>query len=173
LLDDRAQGQIATMPRVATNRQVSRDDLIAFVRPRHQGVLLTVRGDGSPQASPVTMGVAENGAILVSTYPGRAKVHNMRKRPRVSMVVLSDGFGGDWVQIDGRAEVVDLPEALEGLVEYYRVISGEHRDWAEYREAMVFQGKCLVRIEIDRWGPVAGGGFPPSVAARMAERENP
>ena len=70
-------------------------------------MLLTVREDGSPQASLVTMGVAENGVILVSTYPERAKVHNIRKRPRVSMVVLSDGFGGDWVQVDGHAEVVD------------------------------------------------------------------
>ena len=117
------------------------------------------------------MGVAENGAILVSTYPERAKVHNIRRRSRVSMIVLSDNFGADWVQVDGRAQILDLPDALEGLVEYYRVISGEHPDWAEYREAMVFQGKCLVKIEIDRWGPVAGGGFPASVAARMAERD--
>jgi PPOX class probable F420-dependent enzyme len=159
------------VPKVAPNRRVSREELLAFMRPRHQGVLLTAREDGSPQGSPVTMGVADDGAILVSTYPERAKVRNMRKRSQVSMVVLSDGFGGDWVQVDGRARVVDLPDALEGLVEYYRVISGEHPDWAEYRDAMVFQGKCLVRIEIDRWGPIAGGGFPASVAARMAERD--
>jgi PPOX class probable F420-dependent enzyme len=171
LIGDCARVQGRDVPKVASNRQVSRDDLVAFVRPRHQGVLLTVREDGSPQASLVTMGVAEDEAILVSTYPERAKVRNVRKRPRVSMVVLSDGFGGDWVQVDGRAQVVDLPDALDGLVEYYQVISGEHPDWDEYRDAMEFQGKCLIRIEIDRWGPVAGGGFPASVAARMTERD--
>ena len=117
------------------------------------------------------MAIAGDGAILVSTYPQRAKVSNIRKRSNVSMVVLSDGFGDEWVQVDGRAHVVDLPEALDGLIEYYRVISGEHPDWAEYRDAMVLQGKCLLRIEIESWGPVAGGGFPAGVAERMAARE--
>jgi len=158
------------MPRIATNRTVSRDELLAFVRPRHRGVLLTTRRDGSPQASLVTMGVGDDGAILVSTYPERVKVHNARARPSASMVVLSDDFGGEWVQVDGRAEIVDLPDALDGLVQYFRVISGEHADWDEYREAMTFQGKCLLRLVIDRWGPIASGGFPADVAARMDAR---
>jgi hypothetical protein len=81
------------------------------------------------------------------------------------MTVMSDEFSGEWVHIDGTAEVVDLPEALEGLVEYFRVISGEHSDWDEYREAMTAQGKCLIRLTIDRWGPIARGGFP----ARLAD----
>ena len=158
------------MPRIATNRTVDRDELDAFVRPRHRGVLLTTRADGTPQASLVTMGVGDGGAILVSTYPERAKVHNLRARPAASMVVLSDDFGGEWVQVDGRGQVVDLPDALDGLVEYFRTISGEHSDWDEYREAMTFQGKCLLRLEIDRWGPIASGGFPADVAARMDSR---
>lgn len=161
------------MPRIATNKRVARSELEVFVRPRHHGMLLTTRDDGLPQASLVTMGLSDDGAILVSTYPQRAKVHNIRKRPAVSMVVLSDSFADEWVQVDGRAQVVDLPEALDGLVEYFRVISGEHSDWAEYRDAMMLQGKCLLRIEIDRWGPIAGGGFPADVAARMAERDRP
>lgn len=148
------------MPTIATNRYVDRDELDEFVRPRHHGVLLTRRGDGWPQASLVTMGLGDNGDILVSTYPERAKVHNLRRDPRASMVVMSDGFADEWVQCDGTATVVDIPDSVEELVEYFRNISGEHDDWDEYREAMVRQGKSLIRLTVERWGPIAKGGFP-------------
>lgn len=148
------------MPNVATNRVVERHELLDFVRQRHHGVLLTRRADGWPQSSLVTMGVGDDGAILVSTYPERAKVHNLRRDPRASMVVLSDEFNGEWVQCDGMATVVDCPDSVDGLVEYFRVISGEHSDWDEYRAAMVRQGKSLIRLTVERWGPIARGGFP-------------
>jgi len=151
--------------KIATADRVSRADLLEFLRPRHRGVLLTRRADGSPQLSPVACGVDAEGRIVVSSYPERAKSRNARRDPAVSICVLSDDFNGPYVQVDGRAEVLDLPAALEPLVEYFRVISGEHPDWDEYREAMVRQGKCLIRIEIDGWGPVATGGFP----ARLAQ----
>ena len=150
---------------IATNTTVDRDGMLEFVRPRHHGVLLTRRRDGDPQASPVTMGVDREGRVVVSTYPERAKTANVRRDPRVSVLVLSDDFGGAWLQLDGRAEVLDLPEALDPLVEYYRSISGEHPDWDEYRRAMVAQGKSLIRVTPTRWGPVATGGFP----ARLAD----
>jgi len=101
----------------------------------------------------------------VSTYPERAKTHNARRNPRCSVLVLSDDFGGAWVQIDGDAEVLDLPGALEPLVDYYRAIAGEHPDWDEYRAAMARQGKALLRITPTRWSPIATGGFP----ARLAD----
>ena len=152
------------MASIATNRYVDRSELDEFIRPRHHGVLLTRRADGWPQSSLVTLGLDTGGHIVVSTYPERHKVHNLRRDPQASMVVMSDTFGGEWVQVDGTAEVVDLPDALDGLVEYFRVISGEHPDWDEYREAMVRQGKCLIRLTIDRWGPIAKGGFPARLA---------
>jgi PPOX class probable F420-dependent enzyme len=152
------------MANIATNRVVERSQLEGFIRSRHQGVLLTTRRDGRPQASLVTMGLDVEGRIVVSSYPERAKVHNIRRDPLASMVVISDDFGGEWVQVDGNAEVVDLPDAVEPLVEYFRVISGEHPDWDEYRQAMIDQGKCLIRLTIDRWGPIAKGGFPPRLA---------
>ncbi|MEO3807966.1 PPOX class F420-dependent oxidoreductase [Sphaerisporangium sp. B11E5] len=147
-------------PKIATNQTVTREELLDFVRVRHQAVLLTLRRNGMPQASPVTCGVDEEGRIVVSSYPERAKVANARRDARVSVVVLSDDFGEAWVQVDGTAEVLDMPEALEPLVEYFRVISGEHPDWEEYRSAMVRQGKSLIRVTPTRWGPVATGGFP-------------
>ncbi|MBM2621420.1 PPOX class F420-dependent oxidoreductase [Actinoplanes sp. LDG1-06] len=153
------------MPRtVATNTEVEREQLLEFLRPRHHAILMTTRRDGRPQASPNTCGVDTEGRIVISTYPERAKVYNLRRNPQVSVCVLSDEFGGAWVQVDGTAEVLDLPEALEPLVEYFRVIAGEHSDWDEYRQAMRDQGKSLIRITIDRWGPIATGGFPARLA---------
>ena len=149
---------------IATNTEVGREELLAFLRPRHKAVLLTTRRDGRPQASPNTCGVDSEGRIVISTYPERAKVANLRRDPRVSVCVLSDDFGGAWVQVDGTAEVLDLPDALEPLVEYFRSISGEHPDWDEYRQAMRDQGKSLIRITIERWGPIATGGFPARLA---------
>jgi PPOX class probable F420-dependent enzyme len=153
------------MPRtIATTTQVDRDELLAFVRPRHHMVLVTSRRDGLPQVSPVTGGVDEDGRIVISTYPERAKVNNLRRNPAATVLVLSEDFNGEWVQVDGTAEVLDLPEALEPLVDYFRSISGEHPDWDEYRQAMRDQGKSLIRITPTRWGPVATGGFPARLA---------
>jgi PPOX class probable F420-dependent enzyme len=146
--------------KIATNQIVEREELLSFLRPRHHVILSTTRADGTAQSSPVTAGVDGAGRLVVATYPQRAKVHNLRRRPAASACVLSDVWNGPWVQIDGAAEVLDLPDALEPLVEYFRVISGEHPDWDEYRAAMVQQAKCLIRVTIERWGPIATGGFP-------------
>lgn len=114
--------------------------------------------------SPVACGVDGEGRIVISTYPERVKVRNARRVPEVSILIHSDDWDGPYVQLDGTAEVIDMPEAVEPLVDYFRSISGEHPDWAEYREAMQRQGKSLIRITIARWGPIATGGFPPGRA---------
>lgn len=149
---------------IATTDRVQRHDLLAFLRPRHHHVLITTRRDGRPQVSPVSGGIDDQGRIVIATYPQRAKVANLRHHPAATVLVLSDDWDGAWVQVDGTAEVIDLPDAVEPLVDYFRAISGEHPDWDEYRQAMVDQGKCLVRITIETWGPIATGGFPPEVA---------
>ncbi|MFO6453648.1 MULTISPECIES: PPOX class F420-dependent oxidoreductase [unclassified Aeromicrobium] len=154
------------MPRsIATNTRVDLDELLDFVRPRHRFILLTRRSDGSPQASPVTGGVDDSGRLVISTYPERAKTHNARRDAEVSVVVLSDEWNDAWVQVNGTAEVLDVPEALDAFVEYFRNISGEHPDWDEYRRAMLDQGKSLIRITPTSWGPISTGGFP----ARLAD----
>ncbi|WP_189887189.1 PPOX class F420-dependent oxidoreductase [Streptomyces xantholiticus] len=149
---------------IATNTRVERDQLLDFVRPRHRAILLTRRADGSPQGSPLTCGVDDAGRIVVSTYPERAKTRNAKRDERVSVIVLSDDWNGPWVQIDGTAEVIDSPESVEPLVEYFRNISGEHPNWDEYRKAMVTQGKSIIRVTPERWGPIATGGFPARLA---------
>jgi len=154
------------MPRsIARNRIVDRAALVDFLRPRHRAVLITRRSGDRLQSSPVTCGVDTEGRLVVSTYPERAKAVNLRRDPRAAVVVLSDDFDGPWIQVDCDAEVLDLPEALEPLVEYYRCIAGEHPDWKEYRRAMLVQGKSLIRLSPRGWGPIAVGGFPPRFAA--------
>lgn len=150
--------------KAARNDDVSREELVSFLGSRHNGILTTHRRDGSPQMSPVTYGVDDQGRVLVSTYPERAKVKNLRRDGRASFMSLGPDFDDAWVQVDGTAEVIDLPDSVEPLVDYFRSISGEHPDWDEYRQAMVDQGKSLIRITIERWGPVATGGFPPHLA---------
>ncbi|GAA2015630.1 TIGR03618 family F420-dependent PPOX class oxidoreductase [Nakamurella flavida] len=153
------------MPRtIATTTDVDRAELLAFVRPRHDMVLIVGKRGGSVQSSPVTGGVDDAGRIVIASYPERAKARNARRAERASVLVLSDDFGGAWVQVDGPVEVLDLPEAVEPLVEYFRNISGEHSDWDAYRQAMTDQGKCLIRVTPDRWSPVATGGFPARLA---------
>ncbi|WP_156755688.1 PPOX class F420-dependent oxidoreductase [Actinokineospora pegani] len=152
------------MPRTATAIRPDRDDLLSFLRERGKCLLSTTRADGRPQLSPVSYGVDAEGRVVISTYPERVKSRNAKRNPAVSICALSDDWDGPYVQVDGTAEVLDLPEALEPLVEYFRSISGEHPDWDEYRAAMARQGKCLIRVTIERWGPVATGGFPPRLA---------
>ncbi len=151
------------MVNYATADRVTREDLLDFLRLRHRMTLITTRRDGRPQASPVLGGLDDEGRIVVATYPRRAKAVNLRRDATASVVVHSDDWDGPYVQVHGTAEVLDMPdqEAEDALVEYFRCIAGEHSDWEEYREAMRCQGKSLLRITLEEWGPVATGGFPP------------
>ena len=124
-----------------------------FVRTHHHAVLATTREDGTPQMSPVLVAVDDDGRVVVSSRQGAMKTRNLRRRPQAWALVLSDGFYGDWVQIEGGVEVVDLPDAMDGLVAYYRQVSGEHPDWDDYRAAMVRDQRVLIRIDPTRAGP--------------------
>ena len=133
------------------------DEARDFARTHHRGVLATFRRDGRPQLSPVSPGVDDAGRIEVSTRAPSMKVANIRRDPRVSMCLLNPGFYGDWVQVEGTADIQSLPDALEPLVDYYRRLSGEHPDWEDYRAAMVRDRRVLVRFEIERAGPTREG----------------
>ena len=128
-----------------------------FLCVHHRAVLATTRSDGRPQLSPVTAGVDDEGRILISTREAAMKTRNLARDPRASLCLLNDGFFGEWVQAEGTAEIVHLPEAMDLLVDYYRRISGEHPDWEDYREAMRRDRRVMVRITITRAGPDASG----------------
>lgn len=124
-----------------------------FLATAHRAVLATRRRDGSPQLSPVLVGVDPQGRAVISTRQTAYKTQNIRHDPRVCLCVMNDGFYGPWVQLDGTAEILELPEAMEPLVEYYRGISGEHPNWEEYRAAMRAEQRVLLRVTITTAGP--------------------
>jgi PPOX class probable F420-dependent enzyme len=128
-----------------------------FIRANHNAVLATFRRDGRPAMSPVTAAVDDAGRIVVSTRQTAVKVAHLRRDPRVALTAFTQRFYGEWVQVEGTAEIVELPQALQLLVDYYRSVSGEHPDWAEYRAAMVEQQRVLVRFAIERAGPSVSG----------------
>jgi PPOX class probable F420-dependent enzyme len=128
-----------------------------FLRANHRAVLATARADGRPQLSPVTCAVDDAGLVLISTRETAVKTRNLRRNPAASLCVFTDAFFGQWVQVDGAAEIISLPDAMDHLIDYYRRVSGEHPDWAEYRAAMVRDRRCIVRITITRAGPDISG----------------
>jgi PPOX class probable F420-dependent enzyme len=136
---------------------VGPDDAREFVASNHRAVLITRRSSGGLQTSPVLVGVDGEGKLVISTREAAYKTRNLRRDPTAVICVFSDGFFGPWLQVEGRAQVVSLPEAMEGLVDYYRRISGEHPDWEEYRRAMQQQQRVLVRVAIDKVGPSRAG----------------
>ncbi|MBW3621483.1 MAG: PPOX class F420-dependent oxidoreductase [Actinobacteria bacterium] len=129
----------------------------AFLQEHHRAVMHTYREDGSPQLSPVTVGVDDDGRAVISTRAPSVKVRNLERDPRTSLCVFTDAFYGPWVRIDGRAEIVRLPDAMELLVDYYRRISGEHPDWDDYRRAMREEQRVVLRIAVERAGPDVSG----------------
>lgn len=128
------------------------DKALGFLRTNHKAVLLTRHRDGRPQMSPVTVGV-QDGHVVVSTRETAIKVRNARLEPQVSLCVFTDRFFGEWIQVNGTAEIVPLPEAMEMLVTYYRDISGEHSDWDDYRAAMARDRRVIMRITPTHAGP--------------------
>jgi PPOX class probable F420-dependent enzyme len=129
------------------------DNARAIMADKHRAVLATRRGDGSVQMSPITVTLDAEGRPVISSRQTAYKVKNLRRDPWASLCVIPDGFFGEWLQLDGTATIVDLPEAMEPLVDYYRRASGEHPDWDDYRAAMVRDQRVLIRLEITRAGP--------------------
>ncbi len=132
-------------------------EALDFVRGNHRGILLTNRSGGGPQMSPIAAGVDDDGKVEISSRESAYKVRNLRRDPRASVCMFTDRWWGKWVQIDGTAGILSLPDAMEPLVEYYRRIAGEHPDWDEYRQAMQQEQRLLIKITPQRAGPDRSG----------------
>ena len=129
------------------------DEARAVIAEQHHVVLATLRRDGTPQMSPVLATVDGQGHVVVSSREAAFKVRNLRRDPRAWLCVLPDGFYGRWIQIGGSVRIVELPKAMDALVDYYRRISGEHPDWDDYRAAMQRERRVLLQIELTSAGP--------------------
>jgi PPOX class probable F420-dependent enzyme len=132
-------------------------EALDFLRTHHHAVLATMRRDGTPQLSPVTVAVDDAGRVIVSTRETAMKTRNVLRTPHAWVCAFTDGFYGPWIQVAGPVEVVHLPEALDLLVDYYRKAAGEHPDWDDYRAAMVRDRRVLLRLTPDTVGPSAEG----------------
>jgi PPOX class probable F420-dependent enzyme len=128
-----------------------------FLHAHHRAILATLRADGRPQMSPVACAVDDEGRVLISTRETAVKTRNLRRDPFASVCAFTDAFYGEWIQAEGTAEVISLPDAMELLVDYYRTVSGEHPDWSDYRAAMVRDRRVIVRVTLSRTGPSISG----------------
>jgi len=128
-----------------------------FVTHHHHAVLATRRSDGEPQLSPVTVTTDGSGRLVISSRQSAYKVRNLRRDPRASICVMTNAFFGQWIQADGTATIIDLPDAMDLLVDYYRRASGEHPDWDEYRTVMQQENRVIIRMDITRAGPDKSG----------------
>jgi len=128
-------------------------EALEFVRGNHHGIMATTRSDGRVAMSPIACNVDGEGRVVVSTRETAMKVKHLQRDPHVAICVLNDGFFGEWVQVEGDAEIVHLPEAMDGLIDYYRSTAGEHPDWDDYRAAMERERRVLLRILVTRAGP--------------------
>jgi PPOX class probable F420-dependent enzyme len=128
-----------------------------FARRHHRAVLATRTGSGGVQQSPVLVAVDDEGRFVVSSRETAFKTRNLRRDPWAQLCVLTDRFFGDWLYVEGDAEVVSLPEAMDPLVAYYRAISGEHDDWDDYRRSMAAERRVALRVTARRAGPDRSG----------------
>jgi PPOX class probable F420-dependent enzyme len=128
-----------------------------FLRTNHRAVLHTPRSSGDPQLSPIVVGVDDEGCAIISTREPSMKVANLRRDPRASLCAFTDDFFGPWVRVDGRVEIVPLPDAMDGLIELFRQVAGEHDDWEEFRQAMTDERRVLLRVHLEAAGPDRSG----------------
>lgn len=137
---------------------MDRAQALDFIRSNSRSILATTRRDGRPQLSPVDVTVNAQGQVVLSSRETAMKVKNLRREPYASVCVITDGFYGQWCQVEGPVTIVELPEAMDGLIDYYRRAAGkEHPDWDDYREAMVREQRVLVVIDVERAGPSVSG----------------
>jgi PPOX class probable F420-dependent enzyme len=125
-------------------------DAMTFLQEHRRGVLVTIKRDGRPQLSNVMYVVGEDGRLQVSVTDSRAKTANLRRDPRASLHVTREDFWA-YVVVEADAELTPVAAdphdaTVDALVDYYRAGVGEHKDWDEYRRAMVADGRLLLRL---------------------------
>ena len=129
-----------------------------FLTKHHWGILATRRKNGHLQMSPVTVGLDSEGRAIISSRETAYKVNNLRRDPRAALCAITTTFHGEgWVQINGTAEVISLPHALDTLIYLQRQAYGEHKNWPEFHERMVREKRVIIRIDIESVGPKVRG----------------
>ncbi len=129
-------------------------DVRKFLAVNHRGVLAARKRDGWAQLTLVSPSIDAEGHVILTSRGTTYKVKNIRRDPRVSLVVFGEQFhGSKYVQIHGTAEIIEQPEAMDLLIHWHRQVKGEHANWDEYRETMKQERRVILRINIERVGP--------------------
>ena len=143
---------------MAEFKSASIDSAKDFLTKHHWGVLATRRKNGSLQMSPITPGLDAEGRVIISSRETAYKVNNLRRDPRAALCVFTETFhGGGWVQVNGDAKIVSLPDAMDSLVYLQRQVYGEHKSWPEFHERMVRERRVIIRFAIESVAPLRRG----------------
>jgi PPOX class probable F420-dependent enzyme len=129
-------------------------DAQKFLQENHRACIAVRQKDGWPQMTLVTPGIDAEGRVIITSRGTTYKLKHLRRDPRVSMLIFGEQYSGSkFVQIHGTAEIIDLPEAMDMLIYWYKQLRGEHKNWDEYRKQMVDQKRAIIRVKIDKVGP--------------------
>jgi PPOX class probable F420-dependent enzyme len=124
-----------------------------FMRENRRAILATRKRDGTVQMSPVIVNVDGERRAIISSRETAIKVKNLRRDSYAQLCVFAEQWPGPWIGVDGVAEILSLPEAMDPLIDYYKRFPGENPDWDDYRERMRREQRVLIRVTLDRAGP--------------------
>ena len=129
-------------------------DAQKFIKDNHRACIAVRQKDGWPQMTLVTPGIDAAGRVILTSRGTTYKVKHLRRDPKVSMLIFGEQFSGSkFVQIHGSAEIVDLPQAMDGLIDWYKTVRGEHKNWEDYKKQVTDEKRVLIRINIEKVGP--------------------
>lgn len=130
------------------------DEVQEFLADNHRGVLVARKRNGSPQMTLVTPAVDAAGRVVISARGNTYKVRNLRRDPRASLLVMGEKFNGSrYYQVEGKAEVIALPDAMDPLMDAYERILGDKMKPDETRRKIIDEDRVIIRIEIENVGP--------------------
>jgi PPOX class probable F420-dependent enzyme len=125
-----------------------------FLKDKHHGVLVTRKKDGSLQMTLVSPVISSDGRVIITARERTYKVKNIKRNPQISLLVYGEKFhGSNYIQIDGRAEVIPHPQAMDIVLDWHRRIRGEPKSWDEIRQKTLAEGRIAIRVTIEKVGP--------------------
>lgn len=125
-----------------------------FLKGNHHGCLVARKKDGSLQMTLVSPVLGADGNVIITARDTTYKVKNIKHNPQVSLLVYGDQFhGSNYIQIDGRAEIIPHPAAMDIVLDWHRKIRGEPASWEEIRQKVLAEGRIAIRVDIEKVGP--------------------
>ena len=125
-----------------------------FLKHNHHGVLVARKKDGSLQMTLVSPVIGIDGKVIITARDTTYKVKNIKRNPQISLLVYGEKFNGsNYIQIDGKAEVIPHPQAMDIVLDWHRQIRGEPKSWEEIRQKTLAEGRLAIRVTIEKVGP--------------------